>query len=230
MRQTWHDLLFAHWPLDPAALRPWIPPSLTVDCFDGRAWLGVVPFHMSGVTLRGVPSLPGLSAFAELNVRTYVTAGGKPGVLFFSLDAASRLAVEAARLTYHLPYYRARMAVRAEGEGVHYSSRRTDRRGRPAELVARYGPAGPVVGSRPGSLDHFLTERYCLYAPVPDGRLCRAEIHHAPWPLQPGVATIERNTLAAAAGLDQPPDPPLLHFARRLDVVVWPLRRVQVSG
>jgi uncharacterized protein YqjF (DUF2071 family) len=226
MRQTWHDLLFAHWPLDPAALLPWIPPPLAVDCFDGRAWLGVVPFQMAGVTPRGVPALPGLSAFAELNVRTYVTAGGKAGVLFFSLDAASRLAVEVARLTYHLPYYRARMAVRTEGETIHYASRRTDPRGRPAELVARYGPAGPVVGSRPGSLDHFLTERYCLYAPVADGRLYRAEIHHAPWPLQPGAATFERNTMAAAAGLTLPSDPPVLHFARRLDVVVWPRRRL----
>jgi uncharacterized protein len=226
MRQTWHDLLFAHWPLDPAALRPWIPPSLTLDCFDGRAWLGVVPFHMSGVTLRGVPAVPGLSAFAELNVRTYVSAGGMAGVLFFSLDAASRLAVEAARLTYRLPYYHARMAFRAEGEVTHYDSRRADWRGQPAELVARYGPAGPVAGSRPGSLDHFLTERYCLYAPTGSGRLYRAEIHHAPWPLQPGAATIERNTMAAAAGLALPPEPPVLHFARRLDVVVWPRRRV----
>jgi uncharacterized protein YqjF (DUF2071 family) len=226
MRQTWHDLLFAHWPLDPAALRLRLPSPLALDCFDGRGWLGVLPFRMSAVTPRGVPALPGLSAFPELNVRTYVTVGSKPGVLFFSLDAASRLAVEAARFTYHLPYYRARMTVRAEGEAIHYTSRRTDPRGRPAELVARYGPAGPVAGSRPGSLDHFLTERYCLYATVGDGRLYRAEIHHPPWPLQPGAAALERNTMAAAAGFTLPSDPPVLHFARRLDVVVWPPRRL----
>ena len=228
MRQTWHDLLFAHWPLDPAALLPWIPPPLAVDCFDGRAWLGVVPFQMAGVTPRGVPALPGLSAFAELNVRTYVTAGGKAGVLFFSLDAASRLAVEVARLTDHLPYYRARMAVRTEGETIHYASRRTDPRGRPAELVARYGPAGPVVGSRPGSLDHFLTERYCLYAIDRHTRTHVCQIHHAPWPLQRASAEVERNTLlnGLSLGLLAETRPALLHFAKRQDTIAWRPRLV----
>jgi len=224
MRQSWHDLLFAHWPVDPAAIRPLIPPSVTLDLFDGRAWVGVVPFHMSGVTLRGVPPLPGLSAFPELNVRTYVTVQDKPGVVFFSLDAGSRLAVEAARAWYHLPYYRARMAVTPDGEGVGYRSERVDRRGAAADLVGRYRPSGPVFRSRPGSIEHFLTERYCLYAPASRGRLYRSEIHHAPWPLQAAVADLQRNTMATAGGLTLPPRPPLLQFARRLDVVVWPPR------
>ncbi len=226
MRQTWHDLLFAHWPLPPDAFRARIPRSLSLDTFDGRAWIGVIPFHMSGVRPRGLPPLPGLSAFPELNVRTYVTAEEKPGVLFFSLDAGSRVAVEAARLTYGLPYYRARMSVRTEGEAIRYASRRVDRRGRPAELAARYRPTGPVFGAGPGTLERFLTERYCLYAPRPDGRLYRAEIHHAPWPLQPAEAELERNSMAAADGIDLPGSTPVLHFARRLAVVVWPLRRV----
>ena len=222
MRQTWHDLLFAHWPLAPDALRPLVPPPLSLDVYDGRAWLGVIPFHMSGVTPRGVPPLPGLSAFPELNVRTYVTAGGKPGVLFFSLDAGSRLAVEAARLTYRLPYYRARMSALPHGEAIHYASRRADRRGPAAEFMGDYGPIGVPARAAPGSLDHFLTERYCLYAPRPDRRFFRAEIHHAPWPLQPAAAEIVKNTMAAARGIELRGRPSVLHFARRLDVFVWP--------
>ncbi len=226
MRQTWHDLLFAHWPLAPEVLRPLVPASLPLDTFDGRAWIAVVPFRMTDVAPCGVPALPGLSAFPELNVRTYVTREGRPGVVFFSLDAASRLAVEAARLTYRLPYYHSVMSVAADGEGVRYSSRRLDRRAPPAELRARYAPVGPVFRARPGSIEHFLTERYCLYAPASGGRLYRAEIHHPPWPLQPAEASIEQNTMAAAQGVRLPADPPLLHFARRLDVFVWPPKRL----
>jgi uncharacterized protein YqjF (DUF2071 family) len=225
MAQTWHDLLFAHWPVPAPSLRPRVPPALALDLFGGEAWLGVLPFHMSGVRPRGIPALPGISAFPELNVRTYVTAGGKPGVFFFSLDAGSRLAVEAARLTYRLPYFRARMTVRPDGEGIRYASRRDDPRGAPAELVARYAPAGPVFRAAPGSLEHFLTERYCLYTTGPRGDLRRAEIHHAPWPLQPATATFEVNTMTAGLGVGLPAGVPALQFARRLDVAVWPLRK-----
>jgi len=226
MRQVWHDLLFAHWPLPPAALRPLVPASLAIDTFDGQAWLGVVPFQMSGVRPRCLPPLPGLSAFPELNVRTYVALQGKPGVFFFSLDAASRLAVAGARRLFHLPYYRAEMAVAPEGEGVSYASRRVHPGAPAAELRGRYGPTGPVRPAAAGSLDDWLTARYCLYT-VARGASYRCEIHHAPWPLQPAAARFEVNTMAAAAGLPFPDRPPLLHFARRLEVVVWPLERVR---
>jgi uncharacterized protein YqjF (DUF2071 family) len=225
MAQTWHDLLFAHWAVPPAALRPLVPSVLALDLFAGAAWLGVLPFHMSGVRPRGVPPVPGVSAFPELNVRTYVTTGDRPGVFFFSLDAGSRLAVEAARLTYRLPYFRARMSVRPDGEAIRYASHRTDRRGAPAELVGRYGPTGPVFRAIPGSLEHFVSERYCLYTTGPRGELRRAEIHHAPWPLQPATADFEVNTMTAALGVPLPDGRPALQFARRLDVLVWPLRR-----
>jgi uncharacterized protein YqjF (DUF2071 family) len=226
LRQSWHDLLFAHWPLAPAVLRPVVPPALALDTFDGRAWIAVVPFRMSDVAPRGVPALPGLSAFPELNVRTYVTREDRPGVFFLSLDAGSRLAVEAARVAYHLPYYHAAMSVAPDGDGVRYDSRRRDRRAPPAGLRARYSPTGAVFRAQTGSLEHFLTERYCLYATASAGRLYRAEIHHAPWPLQPAAAAFEQNTMAAAHGVGLPPDPPLLHFARRVDVVAWPPRRL----
>lgn len=172
-----------------------------------------------------MPALPGVSAFPELNVRTYVRRDGMPGVLFLSLDAASRLAVLAARLVYHLPYYHATMSVTPEGHGFRYMSRRTDPRGAPAELRVRYGPAGPLFRPDPGSLDYFLVERYCLYATTPGAGLYRADIHHAPWPLQPATAVFDANTMVEAAGLRLPPTGPVLHFAKRLDVVAGPPRR-----
>jgi uncharacterized protein YqjF (DUF2071 family) len=220
MAQSWHDLLFAHWPVPAHRLRTLIHPALTLDTFDAQAWLGVVPFRMTGVRPRFVPPVPGLSAFAELNVRTYVVAGGKPGVVFFSLDAANGLAVTLARRFFYLPYFHARMSCAAEGDAIRYASRRTHQGAPGAELRGRYGPTGPVALAVPGSLEHWLTERYCLYAEDPRGGLHRCEIHHDPWPLQPAQAEIEVNTMADPVGIPLA-GPPLLHFARRLDVVVW---------
>jgi len=221
MGQTWDDLLFAHWPLAPAALAAHVPAGLTLDRYDGRAWLGVTPFRISGLRARGLPGLPGLSAFPELNVRTYVTAGGRPGILFFSLDAASRAAVWAARALYHLPYAAARMTVRVEGDRVRYRHARPAGRFPPAAFEARYGPVAPPAPAAPGSLEHFLAERYCLYAVTRPGTLLRADVHHRPWPLQVAEADIVHNTMPPP---ELPPlgGPPLLHFSRRQDVVVWP--------
>jgi len=158
MAQSWHDLLFAHWRIDAALLRRQIPAVLSIDTFDGSAWIAVVPFRMSGVRPRLAPAVPGLSAFPELNVRTYVTAEGKPGVWFFSLDAASVIAVAAARATFHLPYFRARMSCTTQGDEVTYSSVRMDPPTPAAELSAKYGPIGPVELASRGSLEHWLSE------------------------------------------------------------------------
>jgi uncharacterized protein YqjF (DUF2071 family) len=226
MRQRWEDLLFAHWPCSPGALRPVVPEALEIDTYDGTGWLGVVPFRMSGVRPRGLPPIPAAHAFPELNVRTYVRHGGKAGVWFFSLDAASSFAVAVARLWYHLPYFRADMRVAARGDAVRYSSARTHAGAGEATFDAQYGPTGPVERAAPGTLAHWLTERYCLYASG-GGRLWRGDIHHAPWPLQPAHATISLNTMAHAAGIHLPDTAPLLHFARRLDVRVWAPGRVQ---
>lgn len=225
MAQSWHDLLFAHWPVPVAALRPLVPAPLPLDTWEGRAWLGVVPFRMTGVRLRAAPPVPRLSAFLEVNVRTYVTLDGKPGVYFFSLDAENPLAVRAARQLFSLPYFDAEMGLERDGEAIAYRSRRTHRGAPPAELAATYRPVGEPYRAAPGSLDAWLTERYCLYSSGPSGRIRRLEVHHAPWPLQPAAAEISSNTLAAAAGLELPATPPLLHFARRLDVVFWPPRK-----
>ena len=218
MLQIWHDLLFAHWPIQPSIMRQHVPPELPLDTFAGQCWIGVVPFHMSSVRPRWVPPLPRLSQFVELNVRTYVALQDQPGVYFFSLDASSVAAVWAARTFYHLPYFSADMNVSIGGDGVTYTSKR--RSGR-AELSARYRPVAPVQAPQPSSLEHWLTERYCLYT-VHKGSVYRCEVHHAPWPLQLAEAEFPVNTMADAAGISLPQTSPLLHFSRKQEVLVWP--------
>ncbi|HEX9069432.1 MAG TPA: DUF2071 domain-containing protein, partial [Ktedonobacterales bacterium] len=190
------------------------------------AWLGVVPFLMSGVRPRGLPSVPWLSAFPELNVRTYVTTGGKPGVWFFSLDAGNPVAVRLARGLFHLPYLDAHFTLAWHAETMGYRSRRTHHGSPHAALDVSYGPAGPLTLAPSGSLDAFLTERYCLYSADGHGRLYRGEIHHPRWPLRPAHCELRANTMASAAGIALPDQAPLVHYAERLDVLVWPLRPV----
>jgi uncharacterized protein YqjF (DUF2071 family) len=221
IRMRWVDLLFAHWPVPAEVLRPLVPAGLEIDTFDGRAWLGVVPFRMEDVAPRFLPALPGSGAFPEMNVRTYVRRGGRGGVWFLSLDAASRLVVDGARFAFHIPYYRARMAATTRAGWVDYHSVRTDARGRPATFAGRYRPTGPVEPAPEGSLAAFLTDRMGLYAVDGHGSISWTAIRHAPWPLQPAEAEIEANTMAAAQGIVLPDEPPVLHFARRLDVVAW---------
>ncbi len=227
LSMSWHDLLFMHWPVPAGGLRPLVPPALNLDTFDGDAWLGVVPFRMSGVRPRLVPAVPGLSNFPELNLRTYVSAGGRPGIWFFSLDAHNPVAVRLARATFHLPYFDARMSSRKEGEEIHYRSVRTHRGAPPAEFAGRYRPAGAPFESRPGSLENFLTERYCLYAADSRGTVRRAEIHHQMWPLRPAEAETETLRMTERIGLTLPDSPPLLHFSERLDVLAWPPRKLE---
>ena len=225
MAQEWHDLLFAHWQVPGDALRKLLPEALELDTYAGYAWIGIVPFTMSGVRLRCTPALPWLSAFPELNVRTYVTAGGKPGVWFFSLDAANAVAVAIARRWFHLPYFRSQMNSGVRARGVAYSSSRADRRGRNEQLEVSYSPHGSSFQCQPGTLQYFLTERYCLYAQRPDGALLRSEIHHAPWSLQEARATFAANTMTRNLGIETSAPPLLLHFSQLQKVIVWPPRK-----
>lgn len=222
MKQEWHDLLFAHWAVPAETLRPVIPRGLEIDTFDGHAWLGVVPFRMAGVRMRGTPAIPGFSRFPELNVRTYVVRNGKRGVWFFSLDAANAVAVWGARTFFHLSYFFAAMSCAEDPGWIRYESHRKDRRGSPASLQARYRPICEDFHAAPGSIEHFLAERYCLYTADEKGRIIRCEIHHPPWLLQLAEAAMEENTMAAAAGITIPElKPELLHFSRRQKVVAW---------
>jgi len=228
----WQDLLFAHWRVPPEVLSRWIPDPLRLDTFEGEAWLGVVPFRMCGVRPRFAPPLPPVSAFPELNLRTYVTHGGHPGVWFFSLDAASRVAVRMARATFHLPYFDARMTCRPlAGDGIEYTSQRTHRGVVGARLEASYRPRGPVFRSEPGSLEHWLTERYCLYSVDGRGRVFRGDVAHEPWPLQRAEASFGHCDMTRI--LEWEParhELPHLLFARRVEVkAAWPERVSRAS-
>jgi uncharacterized protein len=217
MGQTWDDLLFVHYRVPIDALLPLVPDGLELQQHSGSAWLGVTPFVVTGLRARGLLPLPYASSFRELNVRTYVTRGDKPGIWFFSLDASSQLAVEAARRLYRLPYFRADISVRKRGGEILYDCSR----GEGKAFGAAYRAAGPPVSPELGSLEHFLTERYCLYAQHA-GELFRADIHHRPWPLQPAQARIDLNTMPP---LKVPQEDPLVHYSARQDVVIWPLSR-----
>ncbi len=227
---TWHDLLFMHWPVPVESLRAIVPLPLEVDTFEGQAWIGIVPFRMTGIRHRRLPALPGLSAFQELNVRTYVKAGGRPGVLFFSLDADHLIGATTARYAYQLPYYWADMSFEPNGERIAYRSRRVQRGAPPAELEIQYRPTGDAFRARPLSLEHWLTERYRLYTVDHAQRVCCAEIHHQPWPLQPAEAEICRNTMTLPLNIRLPHPDPLVHFARQLEVVAWRLERLEPAS
>lgn len=227
MAQRWHDLLFAHWRCAAAGLRPLIPEPLEIDTFDGSAWIGVVPFYMSGVRMRLAPPVPTANEFPELNVRTYVTLDGRPGVWFFSLDCASILAVLGARLGIYLPYFRATMQMsRQDDESIHYTSERWPIAGAAASFDATYQGLGSPAAPAPGTREHFLTERYCLYSSR-GKRIWRADIYHPRWPLEAARAAFKVNTMMTAGGV-RPSDPDvLLHFAKFQDVHVWAPQRVR---
>ncbi len=219
MVQEWHDLLFAHWRCPIDDLRPLIPAPLEIDTFDGSAWVTVAPFYMSGVRLRLAPPVPTATAFEELNVRTYLTLDGRPGVWFFSLDCASSLAVVGARIGVYLPYFRATMKIERQGDTVSYRSERWPV-GKPAAFHAMYQPIGTPYHSLPGTIDHFLTERYCMYS-ASGKRIWRGDIHHPRWNLQPAAAQITLNSMIAAAGIGHVGHEPLLQFSEFMDVRFW---------
>ncbi len=214
----WRDVLFLHWPVPPDVIRPLIPAGLELDTFYGSAWIGIVPFRMTGVRPRYFPA--GL-AFPQIGVRTYVWTPGRSGVWFFSLDAANRLAIRAARLSCGLPYYHARITVCSEPDAVHYRSARADKLSDGAEFNASCKPTGAVYRSAPETLDRWLTDRYCLYAVGRAGRLGYVEIHHAPWPLQHAEVELRVNTMTKPLKIQLPDTPPLAHFARYLEVIAW---------
>ncbi len=221
LRMNWHDLLFMHWPVAPSDIQRLLPDGLRVDTIDGDAWIGVVPFHMSDVAPRCVPAVPWVSNFPELNVRTYVVADDKPGVWFFSLDATNPLAVRVARQFFHLPYTDARISIEQSNGCFDYSAERTHRGEPTAGLKTTYYPTGDVFHAEAGTLEHWLTARYCLYAANRRGQLLRGEIDHPPWPLQKAEATTTKNTMLDWLGLEPKDSQPHLLFSELVKVQAW---------
>jgi uncharacterized protein YqjF (DUF2071 family) len=223
----WRNLLFAHWPIDVAELRPLIPKALEIDTFDGQAWIGIVPFHLT-IRYRWMPwSL----SFPEVNVRTYVKRGGKSAVWFLSLDAHSRLAVTMARRQYVLPYHLARMRMRSEGDvRVLFASQRRSESNISASLDMVYRPIGKAFEPHAGTLEYWLTERYSLFASRPNGHLAFGQIDHRPWRLQPAEADFTANTMFKPLRIATPSTTPLLHFSRSIDAVAWRLGLWEVNG
>lgn len=232
MRQNWHHLLFLHWEIPPQELQVLIPPELTVDTFDGIAYVGLVPFTLSGVRPVGVPPLPWVSSFHEINVRTYVHREGRdPGVWFFSLDASSAIAVAAARAAYKLPYFHAQMELLGSQEAlpeIDFTSHRDDPLGvKPAHAHIRYkGMEGIVKPAAPGSLEYFLVERYILYSVDEQHRLHRARVHHQPYLIQRADLLEIDETLIWAAGIKRSEVHPLRHYAREVNVKIYPIEKL----
>jgi len=232
MRQEWRDLLFLHWAVDPESLRRLLPPGLDLDLFEGSAYVGLVPFTMRGVRPIGLPPMAGLSAFHETNVRTYVHMNGRePGVWFFSLDAANRVAVRVARRFFHLPYYDARMFLERESfpssavaSAILYGGVRRWPSFDEVSYLIKARPTGPVELALPGSLEHFLVERYRLYAEH-RGRLFQGTVRHRPYPLQTARVSVLDENLVAAAGVTRPSTGPLAHFSAGVNVHVHAIRR-----
>lgn len=219
-RQSWRDLLFAHWPVPSDILQPLVPEPLDIQEYDGTSWVGIVPFRLEDLMLRSLPALPWVSAFPELNLRLYVSYDDKPGVWFLSLDATNPLAVQAARRLFYLPYFNAEIEVKNHLRQIHYSSSRKNQK-MAADFEAVYEPVSEPYEAEAGSLEHWLTERYCLYSQSPAGTIYRVEIHHLPWLLQKAKAEIIKNELPDPFNIPLPDTPPLLHFVSRQDMVQW---------
>ncbi len=227
MHQTWDCLLFLHWPVAVAQLRPLVPRDLEIDTYGDTAWIGVTPFTMRGVRPPLLPPPPLLSRTHEINVRTYVRHGGVPGIWFLSLDANNLLAVLGARLVFHLPYFQARMHLSRENRTVRFSSHRTRGAAPPADFQGAWQLGEGLPAAAPGTLEFFLIERYCLYTKASGGRLLRGRIHHVPWPLRSAKLLHLASTMIESHGLPPPAEEPLLHAqSEPLRVGIWPLETV----
>lgn len=226
LAQSWHDALFAFWPMPVSTLRPFIPSAFQIDTFEGQTWLGIVSYRMNHVRLRGIPALPWISAFPELYVRTCVTMDNKPGTFFLSVDASDAFGVAIARKWFHLPNYQAKMSLRMEKDRVHFSSQRFNPEDPPAVFIGSYKPTGDPMIPQRGSLAYWLMERYCFYMVDSGQKLYRTEMHHAPWPLQPAEATFDMNTMITPFGIRFPETAPTLYFVKQQNIMVWWPREV----
>ncbi|MEM9444872.1 MAG: DUF2071 domain-containing protein [Verrucomicrobiota bacterium] len=218
-KQKWKDLLFVHWEVDKDWLRSKIPPKLELDLFNDKAWIGIVPFSMYGVTLKGFPAPKFMCNFPEINIRTYVRHRDKSGIWFFSLDVPNPIAVWAARTFFYLPYYLAKMQATDNSENIHYFHQRNDK------VFNAYYKSDRHLNVAADSFEHWATERYCLYTTTAKGDLIIGQIHHQKWPLREAKLEILQNTL-----LDRIPVGGMhssILFSKSIDVIIFPIEKVE---
>ncbi|WP_144460617.1 YqjF family protein [Siminovitchia fortis] len=224
MRQAWRDVLFLHWPIQPEQLRPFIPSLLEIDTYDGAAWIGIVAFRMEGIYFRGLSFFSVVAPFSEVNVRTYVKYKGKPGVFFISLDVNDWASLNIAKRWYRLPYHSADIAIRRKGSTIFYES---VRKNQPARFEGCCTPKQEEFFAANGTLEHFLTEKYCFYTAGNKTDVFHGDIHHPPWPLQRAEFQTERNTLFSPLNLDISGEAPIVHFSKGVDSLMWNVMKLK---
>jgi uncharacterized protein len=225
MRQTWKNVFFAHWPILPERLRPSIPSTLEIETYQQMAWLGVVIFEIEGIYFRGLSPISVVLKFPEVNLRTYVQHKEKPGVFFLSLDVANWASLSIAKRWYHLPYCKAKISYRKEGNIFHCQSVRKGNSNIPITFKGSFTPDSVSYFPEEGTIDHWLTERSCLYSQDRRGNIYCGDIHHKPWPLQKATAEISNNTLPTPFGINISEKKPILHFSNGVDTLFWNIKK-----
>ncbi|MGV3467279.1 MAG: YqjF family protein [Heyndrickxia sp.] len=228
MRQAWRNVLFLHWPVPVEKLRPHIPSSLQIDTFKGSAWLGIILFVLEGIFPLGISSLSLTPSFPETNVRTYVKYNGKPGIYFMSIDVENWASLKIAKRWYRLPYHSAQIFYQKEGQNFNFHSIRKDNESPSIYLKGQYSPISEVYYAKEGTLDHWLTERYCLYSSNNVASIYCGDIHHQPWPLQKAEIDLVRNTLFTPFNFDFSKVKPIAHFSTGLDSLMWNIKKLRI--
>lgn len=228
MRQTWKNVLFLHWPIPLEKLRPHIPTSLQIDTYKGTAWLGIILFVLEGIYPFGLSSISLTPKFPEINVRTYVTYNGKPGIYFLSIDVDNWASLKIAKHWYHLPYHSAHISFQKEGESFHCHSVRRENRNDPLSFHCKYASVSDVYAPKEGTLDHWLTERYCFYSSNNGVSIYCGEIHHQPWPLQKAKIELVNHTLFTPFHFDLPEEKPVIHFSPGVDSLMWNIKKIRI--
>ncbi|QCR31282.1 YqjF family protein [Lysinibacillus sp. SGAir0095] len=224
MKQTWSDVLFAHYPVSRKVLEMLVPTELKVDTFYQTGWVTIVPYLTSSMHLRGLPPVPGMAPYPGFNIRTYVTMNGKPGVYFFSLTAANFLAAYSAKTFFRLPYLYMDMKYKRVKDLVVFESEKKSG----LQLLCNYKSISAPSHTDNGSLEEWLVERYCVYTISKKGVPLRADILHEPWLLEKAEAEFHQNTLLSTLNIKQGNEKPILHYARKAVVRFWPIARVDI--
>ncbi|PLT30818.1 YqjF family protein [Peribacillus deserti] len=226
IKQDWNDLLFLHWPVAVETIRDKIPERLELDLFEGAAWITITPFKVTGMRFHGLPPIPLLNAYLELNVRTYVRFNGIPGIYFFSLDADHLPSVIGAKTFFGLPYKLAKMSYKKENGVITFTNRRTPAGQAEEVFHASYKPEGDLFSAIPGTLDHWLMERYCLFT-YRGSQFYRGDIHHDKWEMNLARTDIEANSMASILPESCYSQTPIVHYSPFRRVFFFPLHKVE---